>query len=179
MSRRKPVLKNRVAPEMEVAVVDLATEQPTWSQETGSARRLAIESQRHPGTETDFPMVPRGATVGLSGPLPRRCRPLPRHLSGHLFPVRFGSSDGTSLHPHPAKRNHFFTRKRAAAEAAPIEPPSCPSWGLIRRCEGNFADTPPSFRPQYSDFACAKCGATRPAQATPRSGPACHRIACG
>ena len=41
---------------------------------------------------------------------------------------RFGSSDGTSLHPHPAKRNHFFTRKRAAAEA---RPPSCPSWGLI------------------------------------------------
>ena len=59
------MLKNRVAPEMEVAVVDLATEQPTWSQETGSPRRLAIESQRHPGTEADFPMVARGATVGL------------------------------------------------------------------------------------------------------------------
>ena len=104
---------------------------------------------------------------------------VPRPRSGLSQDFRFGSSDGTSLHPHPAKRNHFFTRKRAAAEAAPIEPPSCPSWGLIRRCEGNFADTPPSFRPQYSDFACAKCGATRPAQATPRSGPACHRIACG
>ena len=25
---------------------------------------------------------------------------------------RFGSSDGTRLHPHPAKRNHFSTRKR-------------------------------------------------------------------
>ena len=32
MSRRKPVLKNRVAPEIEAAVVDLATEQPTWGQ---------------------------------------------------------------------------------------------------------------------------------------------------
>ena len=67
MSWRKPVLKNRVAPEIEVVVVDLATEQPTWSQQTESPRRLAVESQRHPGTETDFPMVPRGATVGLSG----------------------------------------------------------------------------------------------------------------
>ena len=32
MSRRKPVLKNRMAPEIEAAVVDLATEQPTWGQ---------------------------------------------------------------------------------------------------------------------------------------------------
>ena len=53
----------------------------------------------------------------------------------------------------------------AAAGAGPIEPPSCPSWGLIRRCEVNFADTPPSFRLKYTDFAFAKCGATRPAQA--------------
>ena len=30
MSRRKPVLKNRAAPEIEAAVEDLATEQPTW-----------------------------------------------------------------------------------------------------------------------------------------------------
>ena len=51
MSRRKAVLKNRVAPEIEAAVVDLATEQQTWSQETESPRRLAVESQRHPGTE--------------------------------------------------------------------------------------------------------------------------------
>ncbi len=32
MSRRKPVLKNRVAPEIEAAVVELAIEQPTWGQ---------------------------------------------------------------------------------------------------------------------------------------------------
>ena len=32
MSRRKPVLKNRVAPEIEAAVVDRTTEQPTWGQ---------------------------------------------------------------------------------------------------------------------------------------------------
>ena len=32
--------------------------------------------------------------------------------SGLSQDFRFGSSDGTSLHPHPAKRNHFSTRKR-------------------------------------------------------------------
>lgn len=32
MSRRKPVLKNRVAPEIVAAVVELAIEQPTWGQ---------------------------------------------------------------------------------------------------------------------------------------------------
>jgi transposase InsO family protein len=32
MSKRQPVLKNRVAPEIEQAVVDLAIEQPTWGQ---------------------------------------------------------------------------------------------------------------------------------------------------
>ena len=92
---------------------------------------------------------------------------------------RFGSSDGTSLHSHPAKHNPFLHPKEAAAEAGPIEPPSCPSWGLIRRCEVNFADTPPSFRPQYTDFAFAKCGATRPAQAAPRSSAACRQTAAG
>lgn len=33
MSRRKPNLKNRVAPEVEQAVVDLALDQPTWGQQ--------------------------------------------------------------------------------------------------------------------------------------------------
>jgi transposase len=32
ISRRKPVLKNRIAPEIEQAVVDLAVEQPAWGQ---------------------------------------------------------------------------------------------------------------------------------------------------
>src|SRR4029434_9880502 len=32
LSRRKPVLKNRVAPEIERTVVDLAIEQPAWGQ---------------------------------------------------------------------------------------------------------------------------------------------------
>lgn len=32
ISRRKPILKNRVAPEIEAAVLRLAREQPTWGQ---------------------------------------------------------------------------------------------------------------------------------------------------
>jgi transposase InsO family protein len=40
LSRRKPVLKNRVAPEIEAAVVELAIAQPTWGQ-TRTANELA------------------------------------------------------------------------------------------------------------------------------------------
>jgi hypothetical protein len=43
ISRKKPILKNRVAPEIEAAVVALAIEQPTWGQVRVS---LAIRSSQ-------------------------------------------------------------------------------------------------------------------------------------
>jgi transposase InsO family protein len=50
ISRRKPILKNRVAPEIEAAVVELALEQPTWGQ-----LRVANE------------LAKRGLTVSAAG----------------------------------------------------------------------------------------------------------------
>jgi hypothetical protein len=42
ISRRKPLLKNRVAPEIEAAVLGLAREQPTW----GQARVARVLTER-------------------------------------------------------------------------------------------------------------------------------------
>ena len=48
ISRRKPVLKNRTAPDIERAVVDVASEQPAWGQVRVSEmlKRRACRSRR-------------------------------------------------------------------------------------------------------------------------------------
>src|SRR5688572_33339588 len=50
ISRRKPILKNRVAPDIEAAVLKLAEEQPTW----GQARVASI-------------LVERGLSISAAG----------------------------------------------------------------------------------------------------------------
>ena len=58
MTRRKPILKNRVAPEVEQAVVDLATEQPA----TGETRASNELKKRR------IEVSPFGGALGMGAP---------------------------------------------------------------------------------------------------------------
>ena len=61
----------------------------------------------------DDPLAPTGIPCPPGGRLSQGDREGRSHAWLQLSQdFRFGSSDGTSLHPHPAKRNHFSTRKR-------------------------------------------------------------------
>ena len=85
ISRRKPVLKNRTAPEIERAVVDLAIEEPAWGQvrvsEALKRRGLSISPagvrcvwQRHDLTSIKHRLKawkPRWRRMGSCSPKPR------------------------------------------------------------------------------------------------------------
>ena len=72
ISRRKPILKNRVAPEIENAVVALAIEQPAWGQV-----RVSNELLRRGMTVTTESCPSTRRTASCCGPSPMRSSSLP------------------------------------------------------------------------------------------------------
>ena len=101
MSRRKPILANRVAPEIEKAVVELAVDQPTWGQVRVSnelrKRGLAISpfGVRSVWLRHDLGNTKKRAYAlsGASRFWPRRTRclgkvPLPRITLSLSMPLR-------------------------------------------------------------------------------------------
>src|SRR5260370_42261734 len=80
ISRRKPILKNRTAPEIEQAVVEMAIEQPAWGQvrvsEALKRRGLSISPagvrcvwQRHHLTSMKHPLKALEAKAAQDGNL--------------------------------------------------------------------------------------------------------------
>ena len=51
ISRRKPILKNRTAPEIEEAVVEMAIEQPAWGQVRRVTKSIRREMKRRAAVE--------------------------------------------------------------------------------------------------------------------------------
>ena len=123
ISRRKPVLKNRTAPEIEQAAVDLAIEQPAWGQvrvsEMLKRRGLSISPagvrcvwQRHDLTSMNQPGLCRMA---------ERLR-------------RRQDDDRAARSPDPSLRNHRDRQRELALQA-----PLLTSW-TTPACRGGQTD---------------------------------------